>query len=105
MDDGCAGPSSVTAGDVQLLLRFTRHVRHVLLHAGKLMVPTISDADTIFPERVAPSSAISEKPPFWTRSGFEKTKGTSALYAHVALTSVLSRMTNSTAVSVPWSEK
>jgi hypothetical protein len=49
----------VTTGDAQSFLRFTRHVRRVLLHAGKLMVPTISDADTIFPERVAEDPALS----------------------------------------------
>ena len=91
----------VTTGDVQSSFRFTRHVRRVLLHAGKLIVPTISDGDTILPERVAPSSAISEKAPFSTRGTFEKTNGMTALYAHTALTSVLSRMRNSTPVSEP----
>src|SRR5215213_7122088 len=88
----------------QLLSRCTRHVRRTLLQAGKYMVPTTSDAETMFPERVAPSSAISEKPPFWTRGRFENVKGVTTSYAHEALTSVLSRITNSTAVSVPWSE-
>jgi hypothetical protein len=38
----------------QLLLRFPRHVRRVLLHSGKLIDPRISDGDTILP--VAPPS-------------------------------------------------
>ena len=42
----------------QLLLRFPRHARRVLLHAGKLIDPRISDGDTILPVSVAPPSAI-----------------------------------------------
>ena len=72
----------MTTGDVHPLLRLTRQGRSALLQAGKVIVPTISDSDTILPARVAPSSAISEKPPFWTRGKVEKIKGTAAVYAH-----------------------
>src|SRR6476620_8832952 len=65
----------MTTGDVHPFLRLTRQGRSPLLHAGKLMVPTISVAETIFPARVAPSSAISEKLPFSTRGKVEKDKG------------------------------
>src|SRR6476620_8335616 len=95
----------MTTGDVHPFLRLTRQGRSPLLHAGKLMVPTISVAETIFPARVAPSSAISEKLPFSTRGKVEKIKGTAAVYAHEALTSVLSRISNPTAVSVPLTVK
>jgi len=62
------------------------------LQAGKFIVPTISDSETIVPARVAPSSAISEKLPFRTRGNVEKRKGVTAVYAHTALTSVLLRI-------------
>ena len=47
-------PGTRTIGRGQSLSRFTLHGRGVVVHGGKLIVPTISDADTSRPEIVAP---------------------------------------------------
>jgi hypothetical protein len=52
-----------TIGRGQSLLRFARHVRGVVVHDGTLIVPTISDADAVRPEIVAPPSAVTENSP------------------------------------------
>ncbi len=85
-----------------MLSRLARHVRGVVVHDGTLIVPAISDADTIRPEIVAPPSATTENSPSWTLGRSANVKSTRALYKHDALTSLLSRITNSTQVSDPW---
>ena len=59
-------PRPRTIGRGQSPSRLARHGRGVVVHGGKLIVPTISDADTILPEIVAPLSPIAENSPLWT---------------------------------------
>ena len=59
-------PGAGTTGRGQSLSRLTRHIRGVVVHDGTLIVPAISDADTIRPEIVAPPSAVTENSPLST---------------------------------------
>ena len=90
-----------TIGRGQSLMRFARHGRGVVVHDGTLIVPAISDADTIRPEIVAPPSATTENSPSWTLGSSAKVKGIFVSYVHDALTILLPRITKSTQVSDP----
>jgi len=94
-------PGTRTIGRGQSLSRLTRHIRGVVVHDGTLIVPAISDADTIRPESVAPPSATTENSPSWTLGSSAKVKGIFVSYVHDALTILLPRITKSTQVSDP----
>lgn len=90
-------------------LRFARHIRGVVVHDGTLIVPVISDSDTIRPDIVAPPPATTENSPSLTLAGSAKVSRVLASYVHVghvheALTILLPRISNSTQVSVPLRE-
>ena len=60
-------PGAGTTGRGRSRSRLTRHIRGVVVHDGTLIVPGISDADTIRPEIVAPPSAVAENRRFDSR--------------------------------------
>ena len=73
-------PGTRTIGRGQSLSRLARHGRGVVVHGGKLIVPTISDVDTIRPEIVAPPSAATENSPLWTLGNSAKVRRTGTSY-------------------------
>jgi len=79
-----------TIGRGQPLLRFALHIRGVVVHGGKLISPTISDAETILPEIVAPPSPVTENSPPWTVGDVESVNGIETSFAHDAVRSLLS---------------
>jgi hypothetical protein len=82
-------PGTRTIGRGQSLWRLARHIRGVVVHDGTLIVPAISNADTIRPEIVAPPSATTENSPSGTLGSSVKVKGIFVSYVHDALTSLL----------------
>ena len=98
-------PGTRTIGRGQSLSRLARHGRGVVVHGGKLIVPTISDVDTIRPEIVAPLVADRRELAAVDAWRFCKGDGQMSVVRARCTDEPVASITNSTQVSVPFSEK